>query len=231
MNMRIPGTVPSGTELLVFLDAEIAKRQARERAAARDRDRDRDRRSDRARTRARHRAGASGYKGGVPESTLIVPRHLASCRPPRSGPTVASDRTPGLLPTIGSPYFALAVLFSMNLLNYIDRYVVLRRRARRSRRSWRFDDAEFGVLSVSFMIVYTIVSPLMGWLGDRYNRRRLLAFGVGALERGDGRDGVLASASPTCSSGGPCSGSARRATGSSPRRCWPTCSRRSTGAG
>ena len=29
------------------------------------------------------------------------------------------------------------------------------------------------------MIVYTIVSPLMGWLGDRYNRRRLLAFGVG----------------------------------------------------
>ena len=29
------------------------------------------------------------------------------------------------------------------------------------------------------MIVYTIVSPLVGWLGDRYNRRGLLAFGVG----------------------------------------------------
>ena len=29
------------------------------------------------------------------------------------------------------------------------------------------------------MIVYTIVSPLMGWLGDRYNRRMLLAGGVG----------------------------------------------------
>ncbi len=29
------------------------------------------------------------------------------------------------------------------------------------------------------MIVYTIVSPLMGWLGDRYNRKLLLAGGVG----------------------------------------------------
>ena len=29
------------------------------------------------------------------------------------------------------------------------------------------------------MIVYTIVSPLMGWLGDRYNRKALLACGVG----------------------------------------------------
>ena len=28
------------------------------------------------------------------------------------------------------------------------------------------------------MIVYTLVSPLMGWLGDRYNRRMLLAGGV-----------------------------------------------------
>ena len=29
------------------------------------------------------------------------------------------------------------------------------------------------------MIVYTIISPLMGWLGDRYNRKILLAGGVG----------------------------------------------------
>jgi hypothetical protein len=26
------------------------------------------------------------------------------------------------LPTIGGPYLALAVLFAMNLLNYVDRY-------------------------------------------------------------------------------------------------------------
>ena len=34
MNLRIPGTVPSGTELLIFLDAQLADRPRR--AAARD---------------------------------------------------------------------------------------------------------------------------------------------------------------------------------------------------
>ena len=29
---------------------------------------------------------------------------------------------PAMLPTIGGKYFALAVLFAMNLLNYVDRY-------------------------------------------------------------------------------------------------------------
>jgi len=41
MNLRLPGTTPSGTELLVFLDVESASRPRR--AAARNRDRDRDR--------------------------------------------------------------------------------------------------------------------------------------------------------------------------------------------
>lgn len=79
---------------------------------------------------------------------------------------------------VASPFFALAVLFSMNLLNYIDRYVFFSAGPRISK-ELGFDDSEFGTLSVSFMIVYTLVSPLMGWLGDRYNRKRLLAFGVG----------------------------------------------------
>ena len=29
------------------------------------------------------------------------------------------------------------------------------------------------------MFVYTVLSPLIGWMGDRYSRRKLLAFGVG----------------------------------------------------
>ena len=80
--------------------------------------------------------------------------------------------------TLASPYFALAVLFSMNLLNYVDRYVFFSAGPRITK-ELGFDDAEFGTLSVSFMVVYTLVSPAVGWLGDRYNRRRLLAFGVG----------------------------------------------------
>lgn len=74
--------------------------------------------------------------------------------------------------------FALAVLFGMNLLNYVDRYVFFSV-GELIQRDLHFDDRQYGVLSVAFMVVYTVVSPLMGWLGDRYNRRHLLAFGVG----------------------------------------------------
>ncbi len=80
--------------------------------------------------------------------------------------------------TVASPFFALAVLFSMNLLNYIDRYVFFSA-GTKIQRELGFSDPQFATLSVAFMVVYTIVSPLVGWLGDRYNRKVLLAFGVG----------------------------------------------------
>ena len=83
-----------------------------------------------------------------------------------------------IIPTIGGPYFALAVLFGMNLLNYIDRYSFFAV-GTSIKRDLTIDDKWYGVLGGSFMIVYTIISPLMGWLGDRYNRRMILAGGVG----------------------------------------------------
>jgi MFS family permease len=82
-----------------------------------------------------------------------------------------------MIPSIGGPYFALAVLFSMNLLNYIDRYSFFAV-GTQIKRDFLIDDFWYSVLSVSFMIVYTLVSPFMGWLGDRYNRKVLLAAGV-----------------------------------------------------
>ena len=73
--------------------------------------------------------------------------------------------------------FALMVLFGMNLLNYVDRYVfagvgpaIIR--------DLKFSKEQFGILGSSFIIVYTIVSPFVGVLGDRYDRRKILAFGV-----------------------------------------------------
>ena len=68
-------------------------------------------------------------------------------------------------------------LFCMNLLNYVDRYVFFSSGPKISE-ELHFSDTQFGKLSVSFMVVYTIVSPLMGILGDRYSRRKLLSFGV-----------------------------------------------------
>jgi MFS family permease len=95
---------------------------------------------------------------------------------PSPTPDATSRRARSL--TIASPIFAVTILFSMNLLNYIDRYVFFSAGPKISEKLG-FNDRQFGILSVSFMVVYTIVSPLVGWLGDRYNRKRLLAFGVG----------------------------------------------------
>jgi MFS family permease len=74
--------------------------------------------------------------------------------------------------------FALLVLFSMNLLNYVDRYV-LAAVGKAIQADLRLPDDQFGWLGSAFIIVYTIVSPVVGWLGDRTSRRKLLAFGVG----------------------------------------------------
>lgn len=93
-------------------------------------------------------------------------------------PLTTTSARKSLLPTLGGPYFALAVLFGMNLLNYIDRYSFFAV-ATPIKRDLAIDDRWYGVLAGSFMIVYTIFSPLMGWLGDRYNRRVILAAGVG----------------------------------------------------
>jgi MFS transporter, Spinster family, sphingosine-1-phosphate transporter len=81
------------------------------------------------------------------------------------------------IPTIGGKYFALAILFSMNLLNYVDRYSFFAV-GTQIKRDFKIDDFWYSVLGVSFMIVYTVVSPFMGWLGDRYHRKGLLAGGV-----------------------------------------------------
>ena len=75
-------------------------------------------------------------------------------------------------------YGALAALFGMNLLNYIDRYILAAVLGPVK------DDLGIthqlgGWLGSAFMISYTLLSPLMGWLGDRMTRKYLLAGGVG----------------------------------------------------
>ena len=92
--------------------------------------------------------------------------------------TLASERRTGIFPTIGGKGFALAVLFSMNLLNYVDRYTFFAV-GPQIQSDLHIGDARLGWLYSSFMIVYTMVSPFVGWLGDRYHRRGLLCFGVG----------------------------------------------------
>ena len=84
---------------------------------------------------------------------------------------------PKSAPLAQGAMFALLVLFSMNLLNYVDRYVfagvgpsIIR--------DLKLSKTSFGYLGSSFIIVYTLVAPVVGLLGDRFDRRKILAFGV-----------------------------------------------------
>ena len=74
--------------------------------------------------------------------------------------------------------FGLAVLSFINLFNYLDRYVVSALVESLKHSELGLSDANLGSLMSGFLIVYTLVAPVFGALGDRDSRPRLIAFGV-----------------------------------------------------
>jgi MFS family permease len=71
----------------------------------------------------------------------------------------------------------LALLTGLNLLNYLDRYVVSAV-GPRIQEELHINDGPFGFVVSAFMIGYMITSPIFGWLGDRYPRKGLIALGI-----------------------------------------------------
>jgi MFS family permease len=78
---------------------------------------------------------------------------------------------------VPSPATALTVLTGLNLLNYLDRYIPFAVLPAISK-SLHLSDAQAGSLQTLFILTYALISPLMGWLGDRRPRFRLAAVGV-----------------------------------------------------
>jgi len=77
----------------------------------------------------------------------------------------------------GSGRSILLLLLSVNLLNYIDRQV-LYAVFPLIKEDFHLSDAALGLLGSSFMICYMISAPVLGWLGDRWNRIKLAANGL-----------------------------------------------------
>lgn len=73
--------------------------------------------------------------------------------------------------------FTFVVLFAMNLLDYIDRNILMTVKPQIIE-SIPLDNTQWGMLASAFLVSYSVFSPVMGWLGDRYRRTRLLAIGV-----------------------------------------------------
>lgn len=71
----------------------------------------------------------------------------------------------------------LALLTGLNLVNYIDRYVVMAV-APKIQESLGLSDAQVGWVTSAFIVGYLVTSPMFGWLGDRFQRKGLIAAGV-----------------------------------------------------
>jgi len=88
------------------------------------------------------------------------------------------SRNPHARGLISSAGAALAVLTFINLFNYLDRYVVSTLVESLRRSELHLTDTQAGSLMSGFLIVFAVVGPIFGYLGDRRSRPRLIAFGV-----------------------------------------------------
>ena len=73
----------------------------------------------------------------------------------------------------------LVILTLINLLNYVDRYVIAALvETLKTKAGLSLTDTEAGLLPMAFIVVYMITSGIFGSISDRRSRPRLIAFGV-----------------------------------------------------
>lgn len=88
-------------------------------------------------------------------------------------------------PTVTKPvrgaYISLALLFVINMLNYVDRYT-LAAVGPVARDELLANEpnpmTKLGFLFGSFMVAYMLFAPLFGWLSDRYSRWKIVTLGI-----------------------------------------------------
>jgi predicted MFS family arabinose efflux permease len=68
---------------------------------------------------------------------------------------------------------ALCLLTALNLVNYIDRYI-LPGVQEQIKGEFHLSDAQVGRLMLWFFVAYMAASPVTGWLGDRFPRKPMI---------------------------------------------------------
>jgi MFS family permease len=88
-------------------------------------------------------------------------------------------RSPSPVPLSPSrvAWITLAILSGLNLLNYLDRYV-MSAVLTPLQAELHLDDARGGSLASAFMLGYFLTAPIFGYLGDRFPRKYLMLGGV-----------------------------------------------------
>jgi len=78
-----------------------------------------------------------------------------------------------LNPAVGT----LVLLIGLNLLNYIDRYI-LPGEVSLIKSEFHATDQQMGALTTALFVVYMLSAPLTGWLGDHFRRKPLIVAGA-----------------------------------------------------
>ena len=91
----------------------------------------------------------------------------------------AEDTVASTLASVArAPRVALAILTLINLLNYLDRYVVAAVAEAIKHSPLHPTDAQIGLLQSGFIVVYMLAAPVFGTLGDTRSRTRLIGYGI-----------------------------------------------------
>ncbi|MFO1451219.1 MAG: MFS transporter [Opitutaceae bacterium] len=74
-------------------------------------------------------------------------------------------------------WLAVALLWFVACLNYLDRMILITMRTS-IKESITMTDAQFGLLTTIFLVSYGLLSPLGGFVADRFNRSRIIIFSL-----------------------------------------------------
>ena len=74
--------------------------------------------------------------------------------------------------TKGKTWFALSVLFAINLMNFYDR-LIIGAVGESIREDWGLNDKQLGYLGTAFIVLYALVGVPLGRLSDRHDRSRI----------------------------------------------------------
>ena len=75
------------------------------------------------------------------------------------------------------PIATVIFLTLVNLVNYFDRYIVQAVEPRITA-EFSLSNTEAGYVMSAFVLGYFLFSPVFGYLGDRFDRRRVMAIGL-----------------------------------------------------
>lgn len=88
----------------------------------------------------------------------------------------------------------MALLLSINLVNYVDRYVLAavlpKLQAELFPQGGENVKAKLGLLALAFMVSYMLASPVFGWLADRRSRWGIIGAGVIVWSLASGASGL-----------------------------------------